>query len=98
MVWICFESETSLMFIFYSFHFLTATTTTTMSSMTTILSCDASNSDYGCCTSSNPCGLGEGDCDSDSECNGDLICGLDNCQSLDSGWAYSDIDCCIEGK
>ena len=69
-----------------------------MNSTTTILACDASNSDYGCCTSSNPCGVGEGDCDSDSECNADLICGLDNCHSLDSGWAASDYDCCMEGK
>ena len=61
--------------------------------------CNATNSDYDCCKSPNlPCGLGEGDCDSDSECSGNLICGSDNCQSLDSGWAFSDFDCCMEGK
>ena len=63
-----------------------------------VTTCNATNSDYDCCTSSNPCGLNEGDCDNDSECNGNLICGTDNCQSLDSGWAASDFDCCMEGK
>ena len=62
------------------------------------LVCGPSNSDWGCCTSSKPCGIGEGDCDSDSGCNGDLICGSDNCQSLYSGWSSSTFDCCIEGK
>lgn len=26
------------------------------------------------CTPSNPCGLGEGDCDADEDCKGGLIC------------------------
>ena len=63
-----------------------------------ILACDATNSDYECCKSSNNCAVGEGDCDSDSDCNGNLICGGDNCQSIDSDWAASDFDCCMEGK
>ena len=32
-----------------------------------------------CCTSSNQCDIGEGDCDKDEHCKGDLICGKDNC-------------------
>ena len=28
-----------------------------------------------CCSTSRPCGLGEGDCDKDSECKGALVCG-----------------------
>ena len=63
-----------------------------------ILACDAANSDIDCCKSSNICEVGEGDCDSDSDCSGNLICGVDNCQSLDSGWAASYFDCCMEGK
>merc|ERR1719204_2906118 len=30
--------------------------------------CTPSNVDYNCCTSTNPCANGEGDCDSDNEC------------------------------
>ena len=44
-----------------------------------------------CCTQDNPCGLGEGDCDHDSDCKPGLYCGLDNCGG--SGWEYFD-DCC----
>ena len=60
--------------------------------------CDSSKDDWDCCTSFDPCGVGEGDCDSDTDCIGDLICGYNNCQSLDSGWNYYDFDCCITGK
>ena len=35
-----------------------------------------------------PCGVAEGDCDDDSDCAGDLVCGDNNC-----GWPGSD-DCC----
>ena len=51
----------------------------------------------GCCTTSNTCEIGEGDCDSDSECTGNLVCGTDNCLSI-FGHSPSDFDCCIEGK
>ena len=52
-----------------------------------------------CCTSSNPCEAGYGDCDTDDDCIGSLKCGqgngLDNnCDnSLGFGDAY---DCCYE--
>ena len=49
---------------------------------------------YTCCTSSNPCGLHQGDCDSDSECKDGLACGRDNCQSP----FPSDADCCEQGN
>ena len=50
------------------------------------------------CTSNNPCEEGEGDCDSDEQCIGDLRCGQgngldDNCNS-ESFPAY--YDCCYE--
>ena len=45
-----------------------------------------------CCTSSQKCGEGEGDCDSDVDCAGNLKCGDDNCDtSLGFG---SQFDCC----
>ena len=52
-----------------------------------------------CCTSSNPCEVGYGDCDNDDECIGTLQCGqgndLDNnCDvSLGFGATY---DCCYD--
>jgi len=51
--------------------------------------CDGGDS---CCTSENPCEEGEGDCDYDSHCVGDLQCGKDNCQ----GDTFdSTDDCCF---
>ena len=44
--------------------------------------------DDGCCTEDTPCIEGEGDCDSNDECLGSLICGDDNCP-----WGDRD-DCC----
>ena len=35
------------------------------------------------------CKLGEGDCDKDSDCEGSLVCGQDNCP-----WGDGD-DCCM---
>ena len=39
-------------------------------------SCNGGND---CCTSSNQCGINEGDCDSDNECKVNLVCGRNNC-------------------
>ena len=50
------------------------------------------NSDINCCTSANPCGINQGDCDYDYECSGDLRCGTDNC--IGQGFPSS-YDCCI---
>ena len=50
-----------------------------------------------CCTSSNPCVLGGGDCNRDSDCVGDLVCGTNNCKrdfsSSETDW-NSSADCC----
>ena len=51
--------------------------------------CNPANNDQTCCTSSAQCGLGEGDCDHDSECAGDLVCGENNCAA-----GQSIMDCC----
>ena len=59
------------------------------------ISCDGSqpniNNMYSCCTSSEPCAEGHGDCDSDLDCQGNLLCGFDNCV----GFSRSDADCCF---
>ena len=60
--------------------------------------CDASNDDKDCCTSSAPCAMGEGDCDNDSQCAGDLVCGTDNCIDFDTAWPDSAFDCCTTGN
>ena len=54
--------------------------------------CTAINWYYTCCTSANPCGIGQGDCDSDDGCYGDLKCGSNNCIGFvgDSG-----ASCCM---
>ena len=53
-----------------------------------------SSYDSSCCTAENPCGVGEGDCDTDNQCAGGLVCGVDNC-----GPEFpSNYDCCREGN
>ena len=49
---------------------------------------------YKCCSSSKPCGLSQGDCDSNNECSGNLVCGKNNCQPP----FPSDADCCEAGN
>ena len=49
-----------------------------------IISCYQSN-----CSQDVPCNNGEGDCDDDSECAGQLVCGTDNCENGPRG-----LDCC----
>jgi len=44
----------------------------------------------GCCTDNNPCGVGDGDCDYDSHCARDLVCGESNCKFPGGD------DCCME--
>ena len=51
-----------------------------------------------CCSGSDPCFEGEGDCDSNSDCVGDLVCGNNNCRNGRlgglGGFDGGD-DCCI---
>ena len=44
------------------------------------------------CTSENPCGTDEGDCDIHNDCQDGLFCGSNNC--LDSLGFHSEFDCC----
>lgn len=52
------------------------------------LGCYKGNS---CCSSSNKCGEGHGDCDYDYDCKAGLVCGENNC--LGSAFSSND-DCC----
>ena len=52
-----------------------------------------------CCSEEFPCGYGQGDCDMDSECEGSLKCGNDNCvgsSNVDIVFG-SHFDCCYPG-
>ena len=50
--------------------------------------------DWSCCTPSNPCNIGGGECDRHEDCVGNLVCGGDNCQSeFGYNW-HSLADCC----
>ena len=45
------------------------------------------------CTADEPCGVGEGQCDSNDDCRSNhLVCGSDNCPN--SLGASSELDCC----
>ena len=44
-----------------------------------------------CCKVDAPCSLGQGDCDNDSECIGELICGRNNCGAE---FPWDSADCC----
>ena len=53
-------------------------------------SCDGTNYDSECCSVAVPCAINEGDCDKESECQGNLICGSNNCPAP----FPSEADCC----
>jgi len=49
-----------------------------------------------CCTPSRRCGLGEGDCDSNSDCRRGLVCGHDNCRVNGADHFDATDDCCVQ--
>ena len=52
---------------------------------------------WSCCSATNKCPANEGDCDSSDDCKDGLICGIDNCQSLNPGKPFpSGADCCVD--
>ena len=53
------------------------------------------NGNDNCCTSSNQCDIGEGDCDQDLDCIGNLFCGKDNCVG---DTFEEDDDCCTDSS
>lgn len=56
---------------------------------------DVASYDNEFCSTGCPCGLGEGDCDSDAECRGDLRCATDVGQPW-FGMAHPSADACID--
>ena len=61
------------------------------------LGCDGTVGDADCCSPSFPCGANEGDCDTDADCAGNLICGFDNCNAMGLGFPNDQYDCCVAG-
>ena len=58
------------------------------------------DNDWSICSSQQPCNEGEGDCDNDNECRGNLVCGnngddSENCRQIHGNVAAVDADCCI---
>ena len=49
-----------------------------------------------CTSDANPCGENEGDCDSNNECQANLICDIANNCPASLGFA-SDVNCCTSG-
>merc|ERR1711936_395533 len=48
-----------------------------------------------CCTPESPCPEGEGDCEIDNDCAGNLVCGNNNCKQFGSFFHEKD-DCCVK--
>jgi len=58
---------------------------------------NADSKTWACCTSSEPCGLFEGDCDNDDECKGNFKCGEYNCLDMNPDSSFSTgADCCYD--
>jgi len=58
--------------------------------------CRGRNFDKGrCCTAGSPCIEGEGDCEVDNECSGNLVCGNNNCKAFAAFFHEKD-DCCVQ--
>ena len=86
---------------YYNRQYLSSNSTKppTFSLTTTVPRCKGiPSTHWSCCSTANPCQLGQGDCDSNSECAGTLVCGLNNCRADHSitGSNWDTIaDCCI---
>ena len=50
--------------------------------------------DWDYCTEEEPCGEDMGDCDRDAECEDDLVCGKNNCNSVLGLDVSTNMDCC----
>jgi len=59
--------------------------------------CTADKLDRNCCNSHYKCGIGGGDCDSDTDCKPGLVCyhETNNCKKFDNRW-LNWFDCCAE--
>ena len=63
--------------------------------MDMIVDCNGENGTADCCTDDSPCKLGDGDCDTDSNCAGDFVCGFNNCRDFNRNADY-EYDCCMK--
>ena len=67
------------------------------------LACNGTNfSDlFDCCTEEHQCGLYQGDCTTDSQCKGNLKCGIKNCKLTSNITSYAghwqEFNCCYNG-
>ena len=61
------------------------------------LACDPAINDHHCCNNW-LCHFGEGDCDRSDQCEGDLVCGKDNCKIFNPDTIKADFDCCEKGN
>jgi len=60
-----------------------------------VAACDGSNTAWSCCSPTDKCGHGEGDCDTHDDCEDDMFCGKNNCNEFSSE-ATDGADCCFE--
>ena len=58
--------------------------------------CTGGYTDWSCCSETNKCSVGRGDCDSDSHCQAGLKCGKDNCVKFSYDFPSSGYDCCYD--
>ena len=52
-----------------------------------------------CCSEDNLCGLGQGDCDADADCENDLVCGSEGQgvgENCGHKFLYPSAECCRE--
>ena len=56
---------------------------------------------FDCCTEEHQCGLYQGDCTTDSQCQGNLKCGNKNCKLTSNTTSYAghwqEFNCCYNG-
>jgi hypothetical protein len=61
-----------------------------------LMRCQGRNVDKGiCCSRNTPCVEGAGDCEDDADCNGDLVCGQNNCKQF-GYFFHEEDDCCVK--
>ena len=58
---------------------------------TFIFQCTECDNVWSCCSSANPCNVNQGDCDTNEDCIGDLVCGISNCIGSEFP---PNVDCC----
>jgi len=73
-----------------------SSTAVTAAMITTPFPIGKCRGDKSCCTSSNPCGEGEGDCDKNHDCKGKLLCGINNCKRSKYPTFSKSDDCCYD--